>query len=184
MSYGHGSHSDDLFLDRGATRNDHGSRNRENSAGTRGITETERTPTRDHRDTTNEEPHTLSSMIKAASSHRCARCVAPALALVPGHLSTSPLPPIAPRTTYCPTSYYILLTGVGTPQPTPLAIRVPNVLGTPPRLGTHLSPSLKPSPVDQRSPWTRLAFEPAPETHFFPARTRQINDSHALSHCI
>jgi hypothetical protein len=42
----------------------------------------------------NEELQTPSYMIKAASSHRCARCVAPALALAPGHLSTLPLHPM------------------------------------------------------------------------------------------
>ena len=70
-------------------------RNCEFFAETSGITETERTPIRDHRDTTNEELQTPSYMIKAASSHRCARCVAPALALAPGHLCPSlPMVPL------------------------------------------------------------------------------------------
>ena len=53
-------------------------RNRENSAETSGITETERTPTRDHRDAANEEPHPIFFPCRQghAIKTRHARCVA------------------------------------------------------------------------------------------------------------
>ena len=104
-------------------------RNCEFCAETSGITETGRAPIRDHRDTTNEEPRTLSFMIKAASPHRCARCVAPALALAPGHLSALPLPPMISRTpnTRSPNLQYLKTPGVGHLNPRPkTSTRAPN----------------------------------------------------------
>ena len=101
-----------------------GCRNSEYCVETSGITATEKSPIRDHRDTANEEPAPNPFLIVKIARSKPSPCprAAPALVLAPGPLYLSlpalPLCLSCPLLCYC----YSRPAGVGTPQPTPQII--------------------------------------------------------------